>query len=388
MGLYRTLVVQPWQIEGRLGNRIDPVGGNLVPDAIPALDDEAAPDPPEAETEAAPETPALIPTAVIQRGMKPPPMFAAVAGPVTPVVPQPHAGIQAERVPTTMVEQDASMDDSGGAEQSEVAEPSAKRQKLTMRRIGGEELYHMDSEPYDNFDGLEVDEFYNYDSLYDIDSSDEFDDDMQEDATTKIASGPNEVSVWQPYRGSEPEISHDVLALIDQQADKIEIQRLLEMGVITTVDKYDGQLDVALSAKMVRTWRKKTKVEIDGNGVSKSYPAWMRRSRLVGRDFNFLSYREDVYSPASSSSVVKLLPSLALSDGFVRNAVLATLDVSDAFLQVPQPIPRKVSLDGEDFIILKCLPGQRDASRLWYSFFVQRLSSHFDVSVWVCCCCM
>ena len=57
------------------------------------------------------------------------------------------------------------------------------------------------------------------------------------------------------------------------------------------------------------------------------------------------------------------------------------MDVSDAFLQVPQPVPRKVTLDGEDFIILKCLPGQRDASRLWYSFFVQRLSEHFDVSV-------
>ena len=27
------------------------------------------------------------------------------------------------------------------------------------------------------------------------------------------------------------------------------------------------------------------------------------------------------------------------------------------------------------------LPGQRDASRLWYSFFVQRLSVHFDVAV-------
>ena len=106
-----------------------------------------------------------------------------------------------------------------------------------------------------------------------------------------------------------------------------------------------------------RTWRKKTKVEVGQDGISRSYPAWMRRSRLVGRDFNFLSYREDCYSPASSSSVVKLLPSMALSDGFIRDAVLATLDVSDAFLQVPQPVPRKVSLDGQDFIILKCPSG-------------------------------
>ena len=58
------------------------------------------------------------------------------------------------------------------------------------------------------------------------------------------------------------------------------------MGVITTVDKYDGELDVALSAKMVRTWRKKTKVEIGQDGISRSYPAWMRRSRLVGSVLN------------------------------------------------------------------------------------------------------
>ena len=197
MGLYRTLVVQSWQIEGTLGNRIDPVGGNVVPDAVPALDDEAGPDLPEAEGEAAPETPALIPTAVLQRGMKPPPMFAAVAGPVTPAVSEPHAGIQAERMPTAMFEEDTPMDNSGSGErqdqqQGEVAEPSAKRQKLTMRRIDGEELYHMDSEPYDNFDGLEVDEFYSYDSLYNIDSSYEFEDQVQGDATTKIASGPSD----------------------------------------------------------------------------------------------------------------------------------------------------------------------------------------------------
>lgn len=310
-------------------------------------------------------------------------MFA-VAGPVTPVVGEPRVGTQAEQGPETLVQQDTAMGEAGNGrdqeqQQSDIAEPSAKRQKLTTRRIGG------DFEPYENFEGLNIDDAYSYDSFYNIDSSDDFEDDMQCGASTMMPSKPNTPSVWQPYRGSEPEISPDVLTVIDQQADKIEILRLLEMGVITTVDKYeyDGQLDVALSAKMVRAWRKKTKVEVDEGGVSRSYPAWMRRSRVVGRDFNFLSisYREDVYSPASSSSVVKLLPSMALSDGFIKDAILATLDVSDAFLQVPQPLPRKVSLDGQDFIILKCSLGQRDASRLWYSFFAQRLSVRFDVAV-------
>ncbi len=152
-------------------------------------------------------------------------------------------------------------------------------------------------------------------------------------------------------------------------------------NAITTTDGYSGKLDIPLSAKMVRTWGKKTKTEIDENGVATSQLMWTRRSRLVGRDCNFLEYREDVYSRASSSSVVKLLPCMALSDGFVKDGVIATLDVSDAFLQVPQPIPRKISLDGCEYIILKCLPGQRDASRLWYSYFVERLSTRVSVEV-------
>ena len=82
MGLYRTLVVQPWQIEGTLGNRIDPLGGSVVPEAVPAPDDEGL------EGEAVPETPALVPTTVLQT----PPLFASVAGPVTPVVSESHAG--------------------------------------------------------------------------------------------------------------------------------------------------------------------------------------------------------------------------------------------------------------------------------------------------------
>ena len=131
----------------------------------------------------------------------------------------------------------------------------------------------------------------------------------------------------------------------------------------------------SLTFFFLQRWRKKMKSQTEGT-------MWMRRSRLVGRDFNFLEYREDVYSPASNSSVVKLLPCMALSNGFVENGVLATLDVADAFLQVPQPVPRKISLEGSEYVILKCLPGQRDASRLWYAFFVERLKAHVSVDVW------
>ena len=67
-----------------------------------------------------------------------------------------------------------------------------------------------------------------------------------------------------------------------------------------------------------------------------------------------IEYREDVYSPASNSSAT-FLPSLTLSDEFVKEGVIPTLDVSDAFLPVPQPIPPKISLDGCEHIISSIL---------------------------------
>ena len=101
-------------------------------------------------------------------------------------------------------------------------------------------------------------------------------------------------SVWQPYSEAQPDIEGEQLAAIDLEADKIEIERLQQMGVITTVEKYTGDLGTPLSAKMVRTWRKKQRDEKDEKGQVVSTTAWLRRSRLVGRDFNFLEYREDV----------------------------------------------------------------------------------------------
>ena len=164
-------------------------------------------------------------------------MFAAVAGRVTRVIlPESHAGTLAERKSETVSHDDSSMEVSGSVRDADardnasvdVAEPSAKRQKLSTRRISGEELCHLDSEPFDNLEGLEIENLYRDDN---VDISDDCDDDMQYDASMMPPS-LNSPSVWQPYTGAEPEISHDVLALIDQGADKIEIRRLPEMGVI------------------------------------------------------------------------------------------------------------------------------------------------------------
>ena len=112
----------------------------------------------------------------------------------------------------------------------------------------------------------------------------------------------------------------------------------------------------------------------------------MVASRLVARElreFTWLDVREDVYSPSSSSSIVKLLPALAMSDGFCKSAVLGTLDVADAFLQVPQPVPRVVKIGNLELVILMCLPGQRDAAKLWYQHFTNVLQKKFSATICV-----
>ena len=92
-----------------------------------------------------------------------------------------------------------------------------------------------------------------------------------------------------------------ILQKSDTYADQVEIDRLFGMGVITTHEKFSRDLGTQLSAKFVRSWRKKTR-----NGV----PGWLRRSRLVA----WLDVRDDVYNPSSNSAIVKLLPALAQMD--------------------------------------------------------------------------
>ena len=101
----------------------------------------------------------------------------------------------------------------------------------------------------------------------------------------------------------------------------------------------------------------------------------------MAREFNWMDVRDDVYSPSSSSSIVKVLPALAMSDGFLPKSVLGTLDVADAFLQVPQPEPRVVKLGSMELVILKCLPGQRDAAKLWYQHFTSVLEKKFNATI-------
>ena len=67
----------------------------------------------------------------------------------------------------------------------------------------------------------------------------------------------------------------------------------------------------------------------------------MRRSRLVARAYNVLDTREDVHAPASSSICNRLLPAVIMSELCGDTAIMGALDISDAYLQVDQPTPKK-----------------------------------------------
>ena len=108
MGLYRTLVVQPWHIDGTIGNRIDPAGVQGSMEGAPALDDEPGEDPPDVEADepfvGVPV--ALTPNASLQSRMKPPLDKASVAGPVTPIL----VPVESAKLTTTMTSQVAEED--------------------------------------------------------------------------------------------------------------------------------------------------------------------------------------------------------------------------------------------------------------------------------------
>ena len=89
--------------------------------------------------------------------------------------------------------------------------------------------------------------------------------------------------MWKPFSVLEPVLDQLELQAIDEVADKVEIQRLQSMGVIINPSDYTGTLGKQLSAKMVRTWRKKTRMIQSESGENVEVPAWMRRSRMVAR---------------------------------------------------------------------------------------------------------
>ncbi len=170
------------------------------------------------------------------------------------------------------------------------------------------------------------------------------------------------------YCVHEPQLSYEELQHLDAIADGIEVKRLRGMNVLKDMEANDaGAGDMkSLSARFVRTWRDK----IVGDKDSGQRRVWLRRSRLVAREYSWLADRSDLFSPASNSISGRLLQTMFLrqrDEGFV----LAAIDVADAFLTVGQRERTKVSLVNAVgtttvFQLGKVLPGQRAGSQWWY----------------------
>ena len=154
----------------------------------------------------------------------------------------------------------------------------------------------------------------------------------------------------------------DELQRLDAIADQVEIQRLTGLEVLQH-DKLPGDCK-SLSTRFVRTWRQKKNEA--GEAI------WLRRSRLVAREYAWLQPdREALFSPATSNVASRILPICFLSLREHSDAIMASLDVKDAFLTVQQEVPTRVVLkdaagNSVTHSLGRVLPGQRDGSLLWY----------------------
>ena len=193
--------------------------------------------------------------------------------------------------------------------------------------------------------------------------------------------GDMPVELWSEYPADchppEPE------SWVDRVADTVEPSRLCKMNVI--VEGNSEQLDASstLTTKFVYDWRLKDKVNPDGSSEKR----WLRRSRLVAREFAFWEKRSDTYSPATSTHILNVLPMKFLQslvdvptceNESLSKVCLGTLDVKDAFLMVDQPSPMLVSLLGKQYTVKRNLPGQRLGAKSWYwhlrSFLSEKMS--------------
>ena len=179
-----------------------------------------------------------------------------------------------------------------------------------------------------------------------------------------------------PYGASEPQVSDEELQRLDALADKLELQRLSKLDVLKDPSLVDASSKV-LSTRFVRAWREK----LDSCGS----PIWLRRSRFVAREFAWLQpERESLFSPASSAITSRILPAIFLEMRGQCSAVLASLDVKDAFLTVDQQEPTLVHTtdaagNPQSFSLGKVLPGQRDGSLLWYRDITSYLKSQLNM---------
>ena len=142
---------------------------------------------------------------------------------------------------------------------------------------------------------------------------------------------------------------------VDTLANEVETQRLTAMEVLIKEELYPEAVQDSLTTKFAHDWCAKDFTMPNGDVVKR----WLRRSRLVAREYAFMERRDDCFSPATSTHVMNLLPMIYLQRCAERRGceqqspehVLATVDIKDAFLCVPQSKPFTEQLARRRYII-------------------------------------
>eukprot|EP00435_Cladocopium_sp_Y103_P049113 s1418_g14.t1 len=262
---------------------------------------------------------------------------------------------------------------SASARASSVDRDEAKRQRINRLRADYEKRLSEVKLAYKEY--FTVDD-YTTDLDVNEDFNDDDDDIWADEDSVKLQGIPLEVWSDDPIDKTPPTPER----WIDELADRIEIERLCTMRVLVRASEFSEEPTGKLTTKFVRDWR----LKMFGEGPDQ-YKRWMRRSRLVAREFA-TSKRLDTFSPATGAHVSNILPfkyllmKSELADMKCKadyDVVLSSLDVSDAFLQVEQDKPIRVNLQGESWVICRNLPGQRLGAKQWFQF----LRSHLETTM-------
>ena len=134
--------------------------------------------------------------------------------------------------------------------------------------------------------------------------------------------------------------------------ERVEVNRLLKMGVLKELgaeSSVEGLMK--LKSRFVFDWRYRQ--------------VWVRRARLVAKEFRHLAPAlDDLYAPASVAVMQKLLACLCASG---NQLVLFSADISDAYLRVKQSRPTFIETSsGVQYQLLYNLPGQRSGAKDWF----------------------
>ena len=138
-------------------------------------------------------------------------------------------------------------------------ESSRAPKQLRMNVISYADM-HQDMEPDLSQDAFGEDVIVSLET-YDFDVEDDEDCDHVDDENVASTSNEDDVKkLMYPYDKEEPQLMDEQMVELDGIADKIEIQRLLGMGVLLNASWLDGIAYKQLSTRFVRAWRDKEMV--------------------------------------------------------------------------------------------------------------------------------